>query len=170
MTRPRPQQRVNHASAGELSREVQRFIENVGLFYERQGIPRIGGRIVGLLLVADSPLSAEQIATTLGVSRASVSTNLRALGTLSLIEPASVPGARCDYYQFSARAWERATQARIQAMQGLGALAEQGLDALPDDNAARGRLARLLSWTQRMAASDRQALDEWTAQDVERED
>ena len=55
-----------------LSPELIRFIEGMGMYFENQGIPRIGGRILGLLMVAHEPLSADAIARILKVSRASI--------------------------------------------------------------------------------------------------
>ncbi|MCW5851616.1 MAG: ArsR family transcriptional regulator [Anaerolineae bacterium] len=146
-----------------LSPEMVRFVESMGLFYESYSVPRIGGRILGLLLLVSEPLTAEQIATTLRISRGSVSTNLRTLGMLNLVDQTTFPGDRRDFFVFSPSAWDRATQARIQGMQGLQAIAHQGLAALPTDDPARRNVEGLVRWTERMIASDRRALAEWQA-------
>ena len=39
----------------ERQAEVERFVEEVGIFFEQQGMPRMAGRILGCLLISDSP-------------------------------------------------------------------------------------------------------------------
>ena len=83
-----------------LTTEQQQFIERVGLYFEQYQLSRIGGRLLGLLLLSDRPLGVEEMATTLGVSRASVSTNIRTSADLGLTERVGLPGDRRDYYRF----------------------------------------------------------------------
>ncbi|AEI65870.1 GbsR/MarR family transcriptional regulator [Corallococcus macrosporus] len=90
----------------ELGAAEHRFIESMGLYFERQGGTRIGGRIYALLMLAGEPLSNKRIAELLKVSAASVSTNLRACAELDLVEPASVPGDRQHYYVIHSQGWE----------------------------------------------------------------
>ena len=63
----------------EMTESQRKFIEKLGFYYESYGVPRIGGRMLGLLLVAGEPVSAEQMSATLLVSRSSISTNIRLL-------------------------------------------------------------------------------------------
>ncbi|WP_338867518.1 transcriptional regulator [Myxococcus stipitatus] len=90
----------------ELGAAEQRFIESMGLYFERQGSTRIGGRIHGLLMLADEPLSLQQITRVLKVSAASVSTNIRAIMSIGLVDPVSVPGNRQHYYVVNSDGWE----------------------------------------------------------------
>ena len=46
----------------KLSPDLIRFVESMGLYFESSGIPRIGGRILGALMIAHDPLSADDIA------------------------------------------------------------------------------------------------------------
>lgn len=163
--------KLNGSTPGQeavvLTPELERFVESMGLFYESYGVPRIGGRIIGLLLVSSEPMSAEQIATTLLISRGSVSTNLRTLGMLGLVDQVGIPGDRRDYFVFAPNAWDQATQARIQGMQGFQALGEQGLAALPPDSAARPHLEGMIRWAKAMQESDQHALERWKQGDRE---
>lgn len=144
-----------------LTPAMVRFIESLGLYYENFGVPRIGGRMLGLMLLVSQPISAEQIAATLRISRGSVSTNVRTLGLMNMIDQVSLPGDRRDYFIFSPTAWQRATQGRIEGMRGLQAIGEQGLAALPADDPARRNVKGMVRWTQRMIEADIRILEEW---------
>ena len=74
------------------------FIERMGINAEADGQARITGRIWGLLMVVARMLTSAEIAGTLQVSRGSVSTNLRLLESLEIIERRSKPGEREIYF------------------------------------------------------------------------
>ena len=87
-----------------LSSQEKAFIEKNGLHYEKtHDLPRIAGRIIGLLMVSAHPITINEIRKTLQFSHGSISTNLRLLGMMGLVEKVTFPGDRCDYYQFSPR-------------------------------------------------------------------
>ena len=76
-----------------MEERLERYIEDVALYWERHGVPRIAGRVIGLLLVCDPPYrSVGQIATELNVSKGSASTMTRLLLTSESIERVPVPG------------------------------------------------------------------------------
>ena len=77
----------------------QDFIERMGLTLEEDGLPRIAGRIFGLLLLSDEPHSLDDLAAELQVSKGSVSTNARLLEQRGLLEQVCRPGDRRDYYR-----------------------------------------------------------------------
>jgi DNA-binding transcriptional regulator GbsR (MarR family) len=77
-----------------------KVIEDFGLYFEQYGLPRILGRIYGLLLITDEPvLGLDDMAEQLGISKASASTTARQLQAFTLIEKVSLPGDRRDYYR-----------------------------------------------------------------------
>jgi DNA-binding transcriptional regulator GbsR (MarR family) len=79
--------------------QTEHFIESMGLTLESDGLPRIAGRIFGLLLVSEEARSLDDLAAELGVSKASVSTNARLLEQRGVLEQVSRPADRRDYYQ-----------------------------------------------------------------------
>jgi DNA-binding transcriptional regulator GbsR (MarR family) len=81
-----------------MNEPIAQFIERMGLALESDGMPRIAGRIFGLLLVTEDALSLDEIAADLGVSKASVSTNARLLEQRGVLERISRPADRRDYY------------------------------------------------------------------------
>jgi DNA-binding transcriptional regulator GbsR (MarR family) len=144
---------------------LSKFIENLGRYFESYGIPRIGGRILGLLLIAHEPLSAESISAILKVSRASISTNFRLLSVVGLAEKVSLPGDRTTYYVFPEAGFEKTVAVEIQSLSDLKGLAEQGLKALPSEDAARSRMEMLIRWTDFLVQVWQNALIEWREQD-----
>ncbi len=128
-----------------LSPSVQEFIESIGLWYEQLDLPRICGRILGLLMVSSRPLSLDDMASALQVSRASVSTNVRQAVIFGMAEQVSFPGDRRDYYRFVEDPWARTLTTRTEGTRVLQRIAERGLAALgPDEDALdRSRLEEL---------------------------
>src|SRR3954467_2860948 len=74
------------------------FVERMGVVLESDGLPRIAGRIFGLLLVSEDPHSLDDLAAELRVSKGSVSTNARLLEQRGLLERVCRPADRRDYY------------------------------------------------------------------------
>jgi biotin operon repressor len=124
-----------------LTAKQQRFVEAMGLLYERQGVARIGGRMLGLLLITDGPLAAERIAELLKVSRASVSTNIRIFTHTGICEHVSVPARREHYYAMREDAFARHLETSIGTIRTLANILREGLDAVtPGYAAARSRM------------------------------
>jgi DNA-binding Lrp family transcriptional regulator len=115
---------------GRLSVDEEGFIESMGLFLERQGMPRIGGRILGLLMLKEGPLALGEIARLLRVSPASVSTNIRQLRASGTVEPAGIPGDRRHYYIFNSAGWDHRLEVARSSMDSLGQLCQDAL-AMP---------------------------------------
>ncbi|TKT82498.1 MarR family transcriptional regulator [Aquamicrobium sp. LC103] len=80
---------------------VTDFIEMMGVRFQEQNMPRIAGRLFGLILIEPGPLSFAELAERLQVSRGSVSTNARMLVDLGYIERIGKPGDRHDHYHLA---------------------------------------------------------------------
>lgn len=131
-------------SPGEVA-----FIEAMGRHFERQGVPRIGGRILGLLLLSDEPVSLEALAERLKVSRASVSTNMQRFVMGGLCDAVSYPGDRRHYYVFADNAWINHVKSSSQALRTLVELCEVGLrEVAPSRQKAKARLRETISFFQ----------------------
>ena len=147
----------------KLDPELVRFVESLGMYFESFGIPRIGGRILGLLLIAHEPLSAERIASILKVSRASISTNFRLLLTSNLAEKVTYPGDRTTYFMFPESGLEKTLLVEIQGIEALKRLVQQGLIALPSEDSARRRMQEMIDWTDFLLKLYQKALIDWRA-------
>ena len=160
-----------------LTPEKTRFVESMGRYFEQFGLSRIGGRLLGLLMIAEEPLSLDDMATTLSVSRASISTNIRLVTTTRMAELVTKPGDRRDYYQFTHDAWGHALRAEMNSLPPLRRMAARALAALgPNDHQAREQLEDLVDfcdfsieervgmiarWRERLRARGRLAHDEY---------
>jgi DNA-binding transcriptional regulator GbsR (MarR family) len=151
----------------KLTPELVRFVESMGMYFESFGIPRIGGRILGLLLIAHEPLSAERIASILKVSRASISTNFRLLLASSLAEKITYPGDRTTYFVFPESGLEKTLLVEIQGITAMKRLIQQGFNALPADDSARGRMQEMANWADFIIEVWQKALVEWNGRQQE---
>ncbi len=113
--------------------EAKHFIEDIGLFFEQMGMPRMAGRILGVLLIADPPAqSITDIAGTLMTSKSSVSTMARLLVEDGLIERVASPVPRRDYYRFKPGGWILYMRRWLGLMAELHRITERGLRLLAD--------------------------------------
>jgi DNA-binding transcriptional regulator GbsR (MarR family) len=111
--------------------EAMHFVEDVGLLLERQGMPRMAGRIIGWLLICDPPhQSASQLAQVLGASKASISTMTRLLIEMNLVEQVGVPGQRRDHFHIKPGAWDEVMRETLDEIVLGRQLADRGLELL----------------------------------------
>ncbi|MEO7002401.1 MAG: MarR family transcriptional regulator [Ktedonobacterales bacterium] len=147
-----------------LSAGVREFIDQMGLYFEGFDISRSAGRIMGLLMVTDHPLSLDEIASALQVSRASVSTNARLLASAGLAQPASMPGDRRDFYRYSPHTWERRILAGIASSRMAQRIAEHGLAAIePNSAVARANLDEMRDFCEFYIREGEYMLERWRA-------
>jgi DNA-binding transcriptional regulator GbsR (MarR family) len=119
-----------------LRRDLESFVERMGRALEKDGVPRIAGRIFGLLLVSPGDCSLDDLADSLAVSKASVSTDARLLEQLGFLERSSHPGDRRDYYRVAPDLGTRALEIRLAALRGVRRLlAEAPRDIDPEVDA-----------------------------------
>lgn len=107
------------------------FIEQFGLQFEANGIPRMAGRIFGLLLVSSPPeLTPGEIKKALSASISSVSAMLRILAQLEVVETVSRPGERAKRYRIAPGGWQRLMIARLRGVSRVRELLNHGRSLL----------------------------------------
>src|SRR5262249_2806889 len=105
----------------------ERFVEDMGIFLEREGFPRMAGRILGWLPICDPPQqSAGELARALQASRGSISTMTQLLIRAGLIERIGVPGERQDYFRFRPGAGAFMLEQAIETTQSVAQLLDRG--------------------------------------------
>ncbi len=150
-----------------LSEPASQFVEKMGVVLGDEGMPKIAARVFALLLVSPRDLSLDEIATTLGVSKASVSLETRRLEQRGILERVSRPGDRRDYYvmresliaglfEQRLRRWRRVHEVVTEA-RGTLATSSEVVDS---------RLAELAQGLAESIRSLSTALDRWRSSDV----
>jgi DNA-binding transcriptional regulator GbsR (MarR family) len=121
------------------------FIEQMGLIMAADGLPRIGGRLLALLLITEGDVSLDDIAKRLRVSKPSVSTNARLLEQRGVIEKVSRTADRRDYYRIADHVLERTMQQRLAKLQRLQACVETARTSLVASTRVNRRLDSFVS-------------------------
>jgi DNA-binding transcriptional regulator GbsR (MarR family) len=93
------------STALPLSPAIQQFVLHWGNLGDRWGVNRSVSQIHALLYAADRPLTAEEIADSLGIARSNVSTSLRELMTWDLIRTVPVLRDRRTFYVAETDLW-----------------------------------------------------------------
>ena len=140
---------------------VARFVEQMGLSAQRDGVARIAGRLFGYFIVHGGPVSFAQLAKELQVSRASVSTNARTLAALGIIERVSRPGDRQDYYQLADAPFLRMLETYLTRMRAMQEILQQADQSISKDmTATHRRLAQMSEFYKVAVESNEQMLKE----------
>ena len=138
------------------------FIEDLSLIAEAEGVPRIAGRIVGLLLIRHEPLSFDDIVEQIRVSRASVSTNTRLLESRGAIRRVSRLADRKDFFEAGPDFLERLYERRIQRERAGRRIAAKARAALPASYArTKESLKQMEEFHSLMIAATEKVLHDW---------
>lgn len=109
----------------------QEYAEEVGIYFERMGMTRMSGRILGWLMVCDPPhQTINELADALQASKGSISTMTRVLMQIGIVERFSIPGQRRDLYRVRTGGWSATIEASIAEYRNFRQLAERGLNLL----------------------------------------
>jgi DNA-binding transcriptional regulator GbsR (MarR family) len=122
--------------------EEKHFVEDISLYFEQMGLPRMAGRVLGVLLICDPPAqSLTDLCELLQASKSSISTTTRLLTEMGLIERTASPLPRQVYFQFKAGGWVVFIRQRLRLWASLHQIAERGLELQRDaDPLSRKRL------------------------------
>src|SRR6201999_3279299 len=143
---------------------VERFILHWGDMGDQWGVNRSVSQIHGLLYLAEAPMTAEDIADTLGMARSNVSNSIKELLAWNLIRRVPSLRDRRDHFEAETDIWEVA--ARIAAGRKLREIdpAVEALRACVTDAAddptispvASKRLKEMLAFTELVDRCDSQ--------------
>jgi DNA-binding transcriptional regulator GbsR (MarR family) len=85
---------------------VERFVLHWGDMGGQWGVNRSVSQIHALLYLSDRPLTADDIADTLGLARSNVSTSIKELLAWNLIRRVPIKGDRRDHFEAETDLWE----------------------------------------------------------------
>ena len=109
--------------------EEKHFVEDISLFFEEVGLPRMAGRILGVLLIASPPeQSIDELCHVLQASKSAVSTSARLLMETGLIERVPPPVPRRVYFRFKTGGWLIFMRQRMRLWSELHQITERGLE------------------------------------------
>ena len=118
-----------------MERARQTFVDRMGHAAETEGLSPIAGRLFATLLLSDEPRSLDELARTLGVSKASVSTDARRLFERGVVERVTLPGDRRDYYELAPDFFAATIRSRVdrwrRVQQLVGQIREQDTELSP---------------------------------------
>ncbi|MBT8411736.1 MAG: MarR family transcriptional regulator [Octadecabacter sp.] len=118
------------------------FIEKIGMIAQTDGLPRIAGRVLAMLLYDGERVSFGQLATELQVSRGSISSSVRMLESQKLIKRVAKAGDRQDYFQVVDNAFANMVEASAARARLAAADIEDTLNDIPlSETGARARVA-----------------------------
>ncbi len=107
-----------------------RFVEDMGGQVLVQGTPRAVMRVLGWMIVCDpAEQTAPQIQEDVALSAGSVSTSLRTLCDVGVLERVARPGDRRIYYRLRTQGWERVLESRFRALTEMRRVADRALAA-----------------------------------------
>lgn len=89
---------------------IESFVMHFGEMGSRWGFNRTVGQMYALLVVCEEPLSANDIAEALSISRGNVSMGLKELQGWRLVQMHHVPGDRKDYFKALGSIWDMANK------------------------------------------------------------
>jgi len=110
----------------------ERFIERMGIVARSDGVPRIAGRMMGLLIFDGRPYSLGELALELQVGRGSIGTSARLLEQQGVIERAALPGDRQDYFQLAERPHEAVLGSALARSRRMLDIVGRTVQALPE--------------------------------------
>jgi DNA-binding transcriptional regulator GbsR (MarR family) len=119
------------------------LIEKLGRLAEGEGLPRIGGRMLGYLAISGAPRSIDELAATLKVSRASISTNGKLLQSIGLLERTTIAGDRRDYLRVTGDAAHVLAALGVRRLQSMRDVIRTMRLAARERSATRARIQRL---------------------------
>lgn len=145
--------------------QVMEFVEQMGGYFEFNGLTRLAGRLLGWLLVCQPERqSAEDLAAALDASSGGISTNTRTLIQFGYVERLALAGDRRTYYRLRPNAFAAGERQRIRSMADLTVMAEAGLRAMqgspPESTRRLEEMRELLAYMQQALVD---ALDRFAA-------
>jgi DNA-binding transcriptional regulator GbsR (MarR family) len=124
---------------------LKAWVEETALLFEAAGLPRMAGRVLAWLLIAEPPeQTAREMGVALSASKGALSPALYLLTRLHLVERLRRPGERADRYAVRPGAWKRLLLEKTRALSRYREQAERGLALVGEVRGERLREMREL--------------------------
>jgi len=114
-----------------VTHTIAEFVEEVGVQFDRMGLPPMAGRVLGRLLVSDPPeQSSTDLERALRASKGSISSTTALLIRLGMVERMRLPGDRKHYFLVRSGVWSRMMHDHLEQVTRLRELTDRGLEIL----------------------------------------
>ncbi|MEX1192412.1 MAG: hypothetical protein WED10_05185 [Brumimicrobium sp.] len=109
--------------------QQEKYIEEVGLFYEKYGLPKMAGRILGYLISSNTDNNSfDDLKNTLKASKGSISGNIKLLLSQNMIDKHMISGDRKSYYKIAINSLEKLLEAKEKSITEFKLILEKGID------------------------------------------
>lgn len=141
----------------------EKYIENVGLFYEKYGLPRMAGRILGYLISSDTDNNSfDDIKNTLKASKGSISGNINLLVSQKMIDKHMISGDRKSYYKIALNSLENIIAAKVKSVTQFKMILLQGLEFdLSNDSSKKQNLTEILNYYEFLESEMPRLKEKW---------
>lgn len=121
------------------------FGDSIAELFETHGWPRLVGRVLAELLLAEDPpfLSTTQLCERLSTSKSHLSSAVAVLDAMRMIEHFRVSGTRERHYRLTPDAFVRAMHRAVEPSAILADLADRALAEVPAGSRAHHELTRM---------------------------
>jgi DNA-binding transcriptional regulator GbsR (MarR family) len=138
--------------------------EQLALMLSQHGLQRMNARVLAALLFAEQEtITAGEIAERLTISAGSVSTALKALLAVGLVERVPAPGSRREHYRVPDDGWARLMSNQNTVVRMMQEAAETGIQAAGADSIAGRRLATMRDFYAYVMREFPAVIDRWRA-------
>jgi DNA-binding transcriptional regulator GbsR (MarR family) len=136
--------------------------EELALTLTRNGLQRMTARVLAVLLFTEQEsITAGEIGERLAASAGSVSTAIRSLSDVGLVERVPAPGSRREHFRCLDDAWARLMSTQNTTVQAMLHAAERGMAAAGEDSAAGRRLAIMHDFYTHLMRELPAVIDRW---------
>ena len=136
--------------------------ERLALTLTRGGLQRMTARVLAMLLFSDQDtVTAGELADLLGASPGSISTAIKGLASVGLIEKVPSPGSRREHFRFPDDGWATLMSEQNAVVRQMRAAAEAGIAAAGEDSAAGRRLADMRDFYAHLMRELPAVVDRW---------
>lgn len=126
----------------------EKYIEDVGLFYEQYGLPKMAGRILGYLISSESDNNSfDDLKDSLKASKGSISGNINLLLNQNMVEKHMISGDRKSYYKIALNNLENILESKVKSVTQFKMILEKGLQFdLNTDSLKKQNLSEILNY------------------------
>ncbi|MBE8525418.1 MarR family transcriptional regulator [Amycolatopsis sp. H6(2020)] len=139
--------------------------EDFALTLTEHGLQRMTARVLAVVLFTEQEtITAGEIADQLAASRGSVSTAIKALAPVGLIERVPAPGSRREHYRFPDDGWARLMSTQNAVVRRMQDAAERGIATAGPHSRAAARLADMRDFYTYLMRELPAVIDRWRAE------